>query len=247
MDEAGNQHMTKKERRASRRTERRAEQEKRSSRHTARRAAIWTGTAVALVAVVFGGVRLAARAPSESGVAAVGMVISAQDQKKGSPEAAVTLVEYSDFQCPACRASAPLVTRLAEEFGNSLQFVYRHFPLRQHDNAERAAQVSEAAGMQGKFWEMHDMLFDGQDDWAESRNAEELFLQYAESLGLNKEQFARDSDSDRVHEKVTSDFQSGLQFGVDATPTFFLDGERLTNPRDYDSFKTLITEKLDAS
>lgn len=239
--------MTKKERREARRAQRRAEQAHRASRHTIRRTAIWTGTAVALAAVVFGGVRLAARPPSDVGTAAVGLTVSTQDQKKGSPEAPVTLVEYSDFQCPACRAYFPIVEQLTEEFGDSLQFVYRHFPLPQHNNAELAARATEAAGMQGKFWKMHDILFDKQDEWAGSHNAKEQFMQFAESLDLNKEQFAGDMNSDIIVEKVKSDFQSGSRLGVNATPTFFLDGERLTNPRDYDAFKALIAEKLNAS
>src|SRR3989338_2093696 len=105
------------------------------------------------------------------------------DWVKGNKEAKVTLIEYSDFQCPACGAYYPVVKQLNEEVGDKIVIAYRNFPLRQvHQNAQIAAQAAEAAGKQGKFWEIHDMLFENQKEWSSYVNAKEIFIKYAQSL-----------------------------------------------------------------
>jgi len=163
------------------------------------------------------------------------------DQVKGSTEASITIVEYSDFQCPACAAYYPIVKQLTSEYGDRVKFVYRHFPLSQiHANAERAAHAAEAAGIQGKFWEMHDMLFENQKVWAESSNPDELFIGYAVSLGIDQGVFEKALDSKEVKEKVTKDYLSGMRARINGTPTFFLNSKQIQNPRNYDEFKALI-------
>src|SRR3989338_8892317 len=114
------------------------------------------------------------------------------DWISGNKESAVTLIEYGDFQCPACAAYHPLVKKMLEDNAEEFKFVYRHFPLRQHTQAKDASYAAEAAGRQGKFWEMYDMLYTKQNDWAGKTNAKDIFLDYATSLGLNSGQFALD-------------------------------------------------------
>ena len=165
--------------------------------------------------------------------------IVASDQIKGDREAKKILIEYSDFQCPACAAYAPIVKQIAEEFKDSAVFVYRHFPLSQHKNAELAALAAEAAGKQGKFWEMHDLIFENQNEWSESQIAEELFVKYATELNINIGQFKNDLISKEIKDKVKNDLRSGEKNGVNFTPTFFLNNKKI-QPRSYDEFKQLI-------
>jgi protein-disulfide isomerase len=141
-----------------------------------------------------------------------------------------------------------MVNQLAEELGQDIKIAFRHYPLSQlHKNAELAARAAEAAAKQDKFWEMHDLLFKLQDEWAEERNVEDKFTEYAQSLELDLEQFTTDLDSKQVKDKVTSDYQSGLKLGVNSTPTFFLNGQRLQNPQTYDEFKNLIQSSIEQS
>jgi protein-disulfide isomerase len=201
---------------------------------------------VAAVTVVVGLIFFVVAENRSSGQAApLAVSVLQNGWAKGNKDAKVKLVEYSDFQCPACGAYYPLVKRLNEEFGDRIEFTYRHFPLSQiHLNADLAAHAAEAAGRQGKFWEMHDMLFENQQAWSETRNTQELFTDYAASLGLEAEQFARDVDSKEVKEKVKADYTSGIESGVNGTPTFFLNGKRLVNPKDYDAFRNIIIAEL---
>lgn len=172
-------------------------------------------------------------------------IISSSDRVLGNKDAKVTLVEYSDFQCPACGAYYPIVKQLNLEFAGRIQFVYRHFPLTQiHANANLAALSAEAAGKQNKFWEMHDIIFENQSKWSGEKNAKDLFVEYAQKLNLDVEKFKNDLDSDEVQEKAANDYQSGIRLGVNATPTFFLNGTKLQNPVSYEIFKKLLEEAI---
>lgn len=172
-------------------------------------------------------------------------IISSSDWIEGSREAKVTLIEYSDFQCPACGAYYPIVKKLSQELGDKTQFVYRHFPLRQlHANAELAARAAEAAGKQNKFWEMHDMLFENQNKWSGKKNVKDIFVEYAGSLDLDIEKFSNDLNSKEVTEKVENNYQNGVSARVNATPTFFLNGTKLQNPTSYDEFKNILEEAI---
>ena len=212
---------------------------------TARRGVFWLLTVVVLVGAVWGMIKLAGRSGQQTPLS-IGSV-SESDWTRGSKEARAVLIEYGDFQCPACGAYFPIVKRLEEEFGADLQFVYRHFPLRQiHKNAQLAAQAAEAAGKQSKFWEMHDKLFENQPAWSNSSDAESLFIQYAQSLGLNIDQFKDDLDLNAVEDKVKNDYASGADVGVNSTPTFFLNGKQI-KPKDYDEFRNLISQAVSGS
>ena len=171
--------------------------------------------------------------------------VTEYDWVKGDKEAKVTLIEYSDFQCPACGAYNPVVKQLIHEIGDKIVFAYRSFPLRQiHQNAQIAAQAAETAGRQGKFWKMHDMLFENQKEWSSHSNAKEIFIKYAQSLNLDVEQFKNDLDSKEVEEKVDNDYRRGVSLGVNTTPTFFLNGEKLDNTRSYREFKDMVQKAV---
>lgn len=171
--------------------------------------------------------------------------VSDFDWVKGGKGAKVSLIEYSDLQCPACAAYYPAVKQLTEEFGGSVLFVYRHFPLRTiHFNSQLASQATEAAGLQGKFWEMHDLLFENQEKWAKENDPKVLFEKYAEELGLNLDQFREDLISDKVKQEIEKDYQSGLNAKVNATPTFFLNGAKIPNPGSFEEFKSIIEKEI---
>ena len=171
--------------------------------------------------------------------------VSDQDWVEGNPNGRVTFVEYSDFQCPACAAYYPLVKRLVQDFGNDIRFVYRYFPLRAiHANADLASRAAEVAVKQGKFWEMHDKIFDNQRMWADSKDAETLFTNYAVSLGLDMYKFKADLVSPEVAQRVESDYESGIKSGVNYTPSFFLNGRKIQNPQSYDEFRAIVAQAL---
>lgn len=170
--------------------------------------------------------------------------VSSSDWTKGNQDVKIILIEYSDFQCPACAAYYPFLKQLEQELGNKFLFVYRHFPLPQHKNASLAAAAAEAAGRQGKFWEMHNLIFENQKVWSDQPKAEEEFIKYAQTIGLDIAKFKNDLNSKEIKNKVKSDYQSGVRARVNATPTFFLNGKRLENPRNYEEFKKIIEANL---
>ena len=174
--------------------------------------------------------------------------ITADDWIKGSdnPQAKVAIIEYSDFECPACASYYPLVKQLLATYGNDVRFAYRHFPLPQHKNAEPAAYAAEAAGKQGKFWEMHDLLFENQAIWEEQSVAEAdtTFIGYATTLGLDLVKFNTDRGSNEIKDKVAAQATGGVTAGVGATPTFFLGGRKIT-PRNYQELESLVKDALD--
>ena len=206
--------------------------------------AFWGISTLVLGGMVFGMVKIASRNSQDNKqpLSLTSSVIES-DWIKGNKEAKIVITEYSDFQCPACASYYGVVKQIHKDFGDRIAFVYRHFPLRQiHANAEIAALSAEAAGKQGKFWEMHDMIFENQKKWEGEKNAGEIFIKYGEDLGLNIEKFKQDLDSKEVKDKVEADYQSGIKAGVNHTPTFFLNGAEIQNPRSYEEFKNIINE-----
>lgn len=175
--------------------------------------------------------------------------VSAVDHVRGPESAVVTLVEYSDLQCPACANFHPLVEALVQEYPNDLRFVYRHFPLVSiHPNAFPGAQAAEAASLQGKFFEMSDILFTRQDDWTKLSNPYSKFEEYALELNLDKQKFYTDYRSGEVNARIKADMNSGNAAGIRSTPTFFIDGQPLPEDvKSYDGFVKLIKSKVDAA
>lgn len=158
------------------------------------------------------------------------------DHVKGPTDAKVTLVEYGDFQCPGCGTAEPYVRQLVQEYSDRISFVYRNFPLTSiHPNAKAAAAAAEAAGIQGKFWEMHDKLFDNQKEWssASAKDRGAVFEKYAKDLGLDINQFNEDLKGrakvegqtvPNVADKIAFDYALGRANNVSETPTFFING-----------------------
>lgn len=160
-------------------------------------------------------------------------------KKKGIPT--VTLIEYADFQCPTCKLFSSIVNKLEQTYGDTLIVHFRYFPLRQHRYSRLAARAAQAAKNQGKFWAMHDMLFKNQDNWADSRNAQKIFIGYAQKIGLDMDQFKSDLNSAKTEKIVMEQKKEGEQKGVHSTPTFFINGEQMTSlPRGYKQFKALL-------
>ena len=148
--------------------------------------------------------------------------VSADDHIAGPDTAPVTLVEYADYECPYCGMAHPIVRRAQQTLGDRLRFVFRNFPLAEaHPHARLAAQAAEAAAAQGKFWEMHDMLFEHQD----ALEPDDI-LGYAKELGLDVARMTRDLEAGVFARKVRDDFRGGVRSGVNGTPTFFVNGER---------------------
>jgi protein-disulfide isomerase len=141
---------------------------------------------------------------------------------RGNPDAPVTLEEFGDFQCPPCGQFASFVEELRKEYDSRLRIVFRNFPLPAHEHAREAALAAEAAGFQGKFWEMYDTLYREQSAWSKAPNTRELFESYAGTLGLNMDQFKKDMDSDKARERVDSDHALGDSLGIKVTPTLFI-------------------------
>lgn len=212
---------------------------------------LWSIVAIVIIGSVLGIIKLASKSQApDSGSNASTLTISAindNENIKGSKEARAILIEYSDFQCPACGAYYPILKKVSEDLGSQARFAYRHFPLPQHKNAKLAATVAEAAGKQGRFWEMHDLIFQNQSDWSEEKNAAVIFAQYAQDLGLDLVKFQTDVASEEIKAKIENDYKSGVKAEVNSTPSFFLNGKKITNPRNYDEFKNAIEQVLGQS
>ncbi|MEK7213847.1 MAG: thioredoxin domain-containing protein [Patescibacteria group bacterium] len=203
----------------------------------------WGSFIVIVGLIIWGMIAANNKAEREQAVVASPEEITEMDWVKGNATSTVILMEYSDFQCPACAIYFPLVERLFAESVGGFRFVYRHFPLSQHANAVPAAQATEVAGKQNKFWEMYEMIFTKQTDWENSKDAKTIFSGYAETLGLDMEKFVLDFDSKEIIDKINADQKSGLKVGVDSTPTFYLNGKKIS-PRDYEEFKKLINDAI---
>ncbi len=147
---------------------------------------------------------------------------------KGEQNAPVVLEEFGDYQCPPCGAMHPVLQKIEDDYGDRVALIFRHFPLQKlHKNAFTAARAAEAAAAQGKFWEMHDMIYDHQNDWKDSPEPRPLFESYARRLDLNAEKFKADMEKQETAARVVADFQRGDSLGVTGTPSIFLNGRQL--------------------
>ena len=165
--------------------------------------------------------------------------VGARDHIQGPANAPVTLVEYGDFECPYCGAAYAIIKKIQEIMGDRLRFVFRHFPLTQiHPHAQPAAEAAEAAGAQGQFWEMHDLLYENQPRLDASH-----LLKYSEELGLDTVRFVRELEEGVYRERVREDFMSGVRSGVNGTPAFFINGVRYDGSWDLAPFVDALEEK----
>jgi protein-disulfide isomerase len=168
---------------------------------------------------------------------------------RGNPSAPVTLVEFGDYQCPSCGYYHPIVDELIKRYPDKVKLEFHHYPLVQmHANALEAAMAVEAASDQGKFWEMHDLIYDHQKEWDRLPNPDTQFLAFAGTLGLDSNKFMRSLKSRDVQDRILADIQRGSAAKVQGTPTFFIDGQALDpTPNGVDEFAAVVNTKLQAS
>lgn len=198
------------------------------------------GIGFATIAIIVGAVFFLGKPSTTPSAVPTDSKILVRDDsvKTGSASAKVTLVEFGDYQCPACAQADPIVRRLIEEYKDRILVVFRNFPLSQHPNAQPAAEAAEAAGAQGKYWEMYHLLYENQGQWNLSNNPIEIFSGYAKDLGLDLDKFKKDVEGNKFSDKIQRDINDGNTLGINATPTFFLNGEKLVGVPSYDDLKS---------
>lgn len=207
-----------------------------------KRIIFWVGFLTVLVLIIWG-LAVAMNKPVQDGpIMGDALAITTADHIIGSVTAPVTLIEYSDFQCPACGSYYPLIERLMNEASTTVRLVYRHYPLPQHKNAMLAARASEAASNQGKFWDMYRALFEDQSAWSElaDLDARKTFAGYAAKMGLDMNLYVADLDSASTTARIRTDADGAIATGVNATPTFFVNGKAIITPQSYDLLKSTI-------
>jgi protein-disulfide isomerase len=167
-------------------------------------------------------------------------LVSSRDHAEGSADAPVTLVEYGDYQCPFCGAAYPVVKQLQETLGKKLRFVFRNFPLTEaHPYALLGAEAAEAAALQDKFWEMHDLIFEQQE-----LLEPDIIPVWAEKIGLDLRAFGNDIEKGAVAARIKEDRRSGIRSGVNGTPTFFINGRRHDAAPDYETLLAALEAEL---
>ncbi len=208
-----------------------------------KRIIFWACFIIVLALIVWGLVVAMNKPPIDTSLGMAPEVTSA-DHMTSTSSVPVTLIEYSDFQCPACASFYPIVEQVVREASTTMKLVYRHYPLPQHKNAQLAARASEAAANQDKFWDMYHLLFENQTDWDELADtaARDVFKGYAERLGMDLIAYSADLDSDATKLKVSESLKGAVATGVNSTPTFFINGKVISNPTSYAAFKKLIED-----
>lgn len=193
--------------------------------------------------VLFGGIFLLTKSSSPTPPLAsdISKLVREDSYQTATASAKVNLVEFGDYECPACASANPMVKQLISP---DVNLIFRHFPLPMHKSAVAGALAAEAAGIQGKYWEMHNILYDDQKTWANSSNPKELFSNYAQKIGLDVEKFNQDIESQTLKDKVERDRLDGISLGVNSTPTFFVNGEKVEGLPNFDQFKAIIDSKL---
>lgn len=165
------------------------------------------------------------------------------DHREGPSDAPVTLVEYGDYECPFCAEADAIVKRLQATLGDKLQFVFRNFPLTTvHPHAQEAAEAAESAGAQGKFWEMHDAIYQHQQDLSTA-----ALLRLGSSVGVDAARMKSDLESGAFDERVYADFMSGVRSGVSGTPSFFINGVRYDGGWDYDTLLAVLESQVSSA
>lgn len=232
-------HMTKKELKALRRMERL--QQNQSGQDMTKWIIMAVGSILFLAAFAFLVISIKQSKNKPIEISSAGWI-------RGSESAKTTLVEFSDLQCPACRAAAPLIKQALVDFDGKIKLLFKHFPLTSvHANSMLAARAAEAAGAQDKFWEMHDWLNDNQDSWSSLQPVDAIkkMIEAAESLELDTDKFAEDIDSKALSDKINETQSEGINLGVNSTPTFYINNKKIEkNPQNYDEFKKLIQDSL---
>lgn len=206
--------------------------------------------------LIFGGISLMSRNGGQSSAVKVNdsILISANSYKTSgfengnylpaSPSATITLVEFGDYECPACGLYEPYVKQILTDFPGKVTYTFRNYPLTQHKNAPISSYAVEAAGIQGKYWEMHEIMFSTQSDWSNLSDPSSLFIDYAKTLGLNTDQFTSDMNSQKIKDIVAADKNDGETVRLSETPTFYLNGIKLSLTGDFNQIRSLIEAEL---
>lgn len=205
------------------------------------------GILIFSLVLIFGAVFLLSKNSNNSGNIEESKVYSidySKGEKIGSDSAKVRLVEFSDLQCPACKVSEPFVKQVIDKNnGKSFQFIYRHFPLTQHIHSKKAANFAEYASSEGKFWQIHDKLFETQEDWIDLPDPTDYFVNLGTQFGLDKEKIKQAVTSQPYSKKIDDDIADGYKAAVNATPTFYLNGKKL-NLQSFADLDTAVQEEL---
>jgi len=166
----------------------------------------------------------------------------------GSPTATVTLEEFADFQCPSCGDKHPVMKQIQSVYGSRIKFIFRNFPLQMHDKAYDAAVASEAAGIQGKFWDMHNLLYTNQAAWSSDPNYKQVFRGYAEKIGLDVDKWENDMAGMSARGRIQADMDRGKALQLNSTPTVFINGKSVPYPdMKVDTMRQLIEDELKAT
>jgi protein-disulfide isomerase len=204
------------------------------------------GVIIALI-VVFAGIFALNGHKSDSSGGKTSSSTKPTEHIQGKGSTGVTLVEYGDYQCPYCGQYYPIVRQVQAKYNDQIFFQFRNYPLQNlHPNAFSAARAAEAAAKQNKFWEMHDALYENQQQWSELSDASTYFSNLAKRLGLNMDQFKKDYASSAVNDLINADLAAGNKLGVTGTPTFFIDGKKVEVTQDPASFDKAIQAAIDA-
>lgn len=235
--------LTKKEKREQRKKEWEEKLQKEKRNNMLKKVGIWAG-AVTIFSLIIWGLILATNKPISQTSSNNLPSLRESDITIGKPSAKVVLTEYADFQCPACANQHPIVKQVLSEYKDKILYIYRNFPLPQHQNAESAAYAAYAAHKQGKFAEMEDLLYENQSLWSEEQNAQDVFRQYAEKIGLDMTKYDQDVSSSETKEFIENQKLEAQTLGINSTPTFFINKEQLQNIQGFDSFKQAIEDAL---
>lgn len=240
-----NHKLTKQEKKELRKLEWQEKAKNQERNEKIKKYSMWAGV-VAVIVLVIGGLILLVSSPTKTASVAANVApVSEKDITKGNKDSKVTLIEYSDFQCPACAAYHPLVTQILEEYKDKILFVYRVFPLTNiHPNAKISAQAAYAAHKQGKFFEMSDLLFSNQKDWEKEGDPRGIFMDYARKLKLDAKKFQDDMSSTEAKKFVEDSENQALSEGMNQTPTFIVNGNKISNPGNYEEFKKVLDDEL---
>lgn len=200
------------------------------------------GIGVVTLLLVFGGIFFLSKnkSPQTNNGAAFDQAQLVQNARhtKGSKDAKVQIVEFADIQCPACKVAQPIAKSIVEKNQDNVYFIFYHYPLPSHRNSKLAAQAAEAAGAQGKFFEMVDVMYEKQDEWSQKSNPREDFRNYATSLGLDLERF--NSDMESIKQPISEELALGNRAAVQSTPTFFVNGTKYPGVMQESEFQALI-------
>jgi protein-disulfide isomerase len=236
--------LTKDERKALRKLEWQAEAKTAARNAKIKKFTVWGGVALVILIVVF--VLFESVTAPTAPVQTIKIApVSALDIKEGNPKAKVTLIEYADFQCPACAVFHPIVDQILKDYDNKILYVYRMFPLvSAHPNAFISAQAAYAAAKQGAFFNYDDLLYTRQNEWADLQDPTTAFTDYATLLKLDINKFKTDMNSDAAKKYVQASEDQASNEGIIQTPSFFINGNLIQNPTDYAGFKQLIDDAL---